>query len=95
LLPDNAKLAQIGNDRLGFNAQDSYERVNRKIFIVSGSLRAVESVRTVLFYQLIVDAQKQKGGGPLPNERRIMMLVGRFKKKRGQDRTDSSPQEKV
>jgi hypothetical protein len=49
----------------------------------------------MLFYQLIVNAQKQKGGGPLPNERRIVMFVGRFKEKRGKNRTDRSPQEKV
>ena len=68
---------------------------NRKILIISGSRPAVGPVRAVLFYQLIVDAQQQKGRGPLPNERRIMMFVGRFKKKRGKDRTDGSPQEKV
>ena len=89
------KIGWIAGGIPGFNAQDSHERVNRKILIISGSRPAVQPVRAVLFYQLIVDAQQQKGGGPLPNERRIMMFVGRFKKKRGKDRTDSSPQEKV
>ena len=55
----------------------------------------IEPVRAVLFYQLIVNAQQQKGGGPLSNERRIMMFVGRFKEKRDKDRTDGGPQEKV
>jgi hypothetical protein len=78
-----------------FDAQDGHERVNRKILTISGSLPVVEPVRAVLFYQLIIDAQEQKGRDPLPNERRIMMFLGRFKKKRRQDRTAGSPQEKV
>ena len=55
----------------------------------------IKPVRAVLFYELIVNAQQQKSGGPLPNERRIMMFVDRFKEKRDKDRTDGSPQEKV
>jgi hypothetical protein len=78
-----------------FTAQHSHECVSREILISSGAHRAVEPVRAVLCYQLIVDAQEQEGRGPLPNERRIQMFLGRFKKKRGQDRTGGSPQEKV
>jgi hypothetical protein len=39
---------------------------------IQAALR-VEPVRAELFYQLVVDAQKQKSGIPMPNERRIMM----------------------
>ena len=55
----------------------------------------IKPVLAVPFYELIVDAQQQKGGGPLPNERRIMMFIGGLKEKRDKDRTDGSPQEKV
>jgi hypothetical protein len=34
---------------------------------------AVDPVGAALFYQLVVNAQKQKSGIPLANERRIMM----------------------
>jgi hypothetical protein len=47
------------------------------------------------FYELIVNPQKQKGGGALSNEPRIVIFVGRFKDNRGEDRIDRSPQEKV
>jgi hypothetical protein len=61
----------------------------------SGARPTVEPIRAVLFYQLIVNSQQQKGWDPLANKRRIMMFVGRLKKKRGKDRTNGSPQEKV
>jgi len=49
----------------------------------------------MLFYELVVDSQKQEGGRPLSNERRIVIFVCRLKDERGKDRTNRGPQEKI
>jgi len=55
----------------------------------------VKLVGAMLFYELIVDSQKQEGGCPLSHEHRIVTFVYRFKDERGKDRTNRGPQEKI
>ena len=95
LLPGKGKLVRSAAADWDLAPETLLNASIERFLSISGSRRAVEPVRAVLFYQLIVDTQEQKGRGPLPNERRIMMFVGRFKQKRSQDGTDGSPQEKI